>query len=205
MKCELSLTAPKSDRRPSNFEVQCATHGSYRACNTHKALVGISPSGVPTFISGVPTFISGVPTFISGVPTFISGVPTFISGVPTFISGVPTFISGVPTFISGVPTFISELCEGSISDDAITNQSKLRDLMESGDAIMADRGWTCASWLGRKDVRLITPQVDHASVSPREETKLDIPELVESVSVVRVRFHVERCISGASNSGNSCV
>ncbi len=39
--------------RPSDFEVQCATYSSYKACNTHKALVGISPSGVPTFISNL--------------------------------------------------------------------------------------------------------------------------------------------------------
>ena len=77
--------------RPSYFEGQCATYNSYKACNTHKALVGISPSGVPTFIS--------------------------------------------------------ELYEGSISDNAITNHSKLRELMQPGDAMMADRGWTCASWL----------------------------------------------------------
>ena len=118
--------------RPSDFEVQCATYSSYKACNTHKALVGISPSGVPTFIS--------------------------------------------------------ELYEGSISDNNITNQSKLRDLMEPGDAIMADRGWTCASWLGRKGVRLVTPQFLHG------KKQMDIPELVESVSIARVRIHVERCI-----------
>ena len=33
------------------FEVQCAAHSTYKGCNTYKALVGISPSGVPTFIS----------------------------------------------------------------------------------------------------------------------------------------------------------
>ena len=118
--------------RPSDFEVQCATYSSYKACNTHKALVGISPSGVPTFIS--------------------------------------------------------ELYEGSISDNAITNHSKLRELMQPGDAMMADRGWTCASWLGRKGIRLITPQFLHG------KQQMNIPELVESVSIARVRIHVERCM-----------
>ena len=83
--------------RPSDFDVQCATYSSYKGCNTHKALVGISPSGVPTFIS--------------------------------------------------------QLYEGSISDNDITNKTKLRDLFEPGDAMMADRGWTCANWLARKGVQ----------------------------------------------------
>ena len=118
--------------RPSDFEVQCATYSSYKACKTHKALVDISPSGVPTFIS--------------------------------------------------------ELYEGAISDNAITSQSKLRDLLEPGDAMMADRGWTCATWLGRKCVRLVTPQFLHG------KQQMNIPELVESMSIARVRIHVERCM-----------
>ena len=118
--------------RPSDFEVQCATYSTYKGCNTYKALVGISPSGVPTFIS--------------------------------------------------------ELYEGSISDNEITNKSKLRDLMEPGDAIMADRGWTCANWLARKGIRLITPHFLNA------KEQMSIPELVESVAIARVRIHVERCM-----------
>ena len=37
--------------RPSDFEVQGATYSSYKSCNTLKALVGISPSGIPTYVS----------------------------------------------------------------------------------------------------------------------------------------------------------
>ena len=75
--------------RPSDFEIQCATYSHYKGYNSHKGLVGISPSGIPTVIS--------------------------------------------------------PLHEGSISDNELTDQCKLRDLMEPGDAIMADRGWTCAN------------------------------------------------------------
>ena len=118
--------------RPSDFDVQCATYSSYKGCNTHKALVGISPSGVPTFIS--------------------------------------------------------QLYEGSISDNDITNKTKLRDLFEPGDAMMADRGWTCANWLARKGVRLVSPHFLNG------KQQLSIPELVESVCIARVRIHVERCM-----------
>jgi len=37
--------------KPSDFECQAATYSTYKHCNTVKALVGISPSGVPIFIS----------------------------------------------------------------------------------------------------------------------------------------------------------
>ena len=107
--------------RPSDLEVQCATFSSYKSCNTHKALVGISPSGIPTFVS--------------------------------------------------------RFYEGSISDNRITNKTQLRDIIESGDAMMADRGWTCANWLVRTGVRLVTPHFLHG------KKQLDIPELVESVSI----------------------
>ena len=118
--------------RPSDFDVQCATYSSYKGCNTHKALVGISPSGVPTFIS--------------------------------------------------------QLYEGSISDNDITNKTKLRDLFQPGDAMMADRGWTCANWLARRGVRLVSPHFLNG------KSQMSIPELVESVCIARVRIHVERCM-----------
>lgn len=37
--------------RPSDFEVQGATYSSYKGCNTVKALIGISPSGIPVYVS----------------------------------------------------------------------------------------------------------------------------------------------------------
>jgi hypothetical protein len=37
--------------KPSDFESQAATYSMYKHCNTVKGLVGISPSGVPTFVS----------------------------------------------------------------------------------------------------------------------------------------------------------
>ncbi|CAM1303187.1 Uncharacterised protein r2_g1320 [Pycnogonum litorale] len=53
---------------------------------------------------------------------------------------------------------------------------------------MADRGWTCANWLARKGVRLVKPYFLHG------QKQMNIPELVESVSIARVRIHVERCM-----------
>ena len=41
----------------------------------------------------------------------------------------------------GTITFVSSLFPGSISDKALTRQSGILDLLESGDLVMADRGF----------------------------------------------------------------
>ena len=119
-------------QRPSDFEAQAATYSEYKGRNTVKALVGISPSGVPTFIS--------------------------------------------------------DLMEGRISDNEITQRSGLVERLEPGSVVMADRGWTNKEFLGRHGIRLITPSF----LQGRKQ--LDLPSLTESVSIARVRIHVERYV-----------
>ena len=116
--------------KPSDFEVQAATYSQYKSRNTVKALVGISPSGVATFIS--------------------------------------------------------DLMEGSVSDNEITMKSGLLDKMEPGSVIMADRGWTNKDALAKHGIRLVTPAF------LMDKKQLNLPALVESVSIARVRIHVER-------------
>ena len=118
--------------RASDFEIQTAMYSDYKSRCTAKALVGLSPSGIPNFIS--------------------------------------------------------DLMEGSISDNAITMKSGLLDKLQKGDAIMADKGWTNKNALAQHGVRLVTPHF------LRKKEQFEIPELVESVSIARVRIHVERCI-----------
>ena len=60
--------------------------------------------------------------------------------------------------------------------------------MESGDGIIADRGWTCANWLGRKGVILITCWFLYC------KQQMNIHKLVESVSIARMRIHIESCM-----------
>ena len=118
--------------RASDFEIQAAMYSDYKSRCTAKALVGLSPSGIPNFIS--------------------------------------------------------DLMEGSISDNAITMKSGLLDKLQKGDAIMADKGWTNKNALAQHGVRLVTPHF------LRKKEQFEIPELVESVSIARVRIHVEQCI-----------
>lgn len=116
--------------RPSDLELQAATYSQYKSRNTVKALVGIAPAGIPTFIS--------------------------------------------------------DLMEGSVSDNEITMKCGLLDRMPKDCAIMADRGWTNREALARHGVRLVTPAF------LMDKKQLDLPALTESVSIARVRIHVER-------------
>ena len=87
---------------------------------------------------------------------------------------------------NGIPTFISDLMEGSVSDNEITVQSGLLDRLPRGCAVMADRGWTNRDTLARRGIRLVTPSFMHG------KSQMDLPSLVESVAIARVRIHVER-------------
>ena len=58
---------------------------------------------------------------------------------------------------SGAFSFISKLWSGSTSDRRVTQESGLIDLLEEGDQVMADRGFTIRDLLTKKGVKLNMP------------------------------------------------
>ena len=58
---------------------------------------------------------------------------------------------------SGAICFVSNLYGGNISDRELTKQSGLLDLLEPGDSVMADRGFTIADMLDVRGVMLNIP------------------------------------------------
>jgi len=85
-------------------------------------------------------------------------------------------------------TFISSLFSGAISDIEITKVSGLLDLLERGDAVMADKGFNIGSLLADRGVDLIIPHF----LSTRGQFTCD--EVHENDAITSYRDLVERAI-----------
>ena len=94
--------------------------------------------------------------------------------------------------LSGVVRFISDLYGGNISDKKLTQLSRLLDLLESGDAIMADRGFTIDD---------ILPPGVTLNVPPRlnDSGQLTESEQTTTRCIASVRIHVERAMERIKN------
>ena len=118
---------------PSSLPVQSAIYSHYKHHNTLKGLVGISPSGVVTYIS--------------------------------------------------------DLYGGSTSDKEITRQCGLLQLLEPGDAVMADEGFDI-----RYDLMLIG--VNKLNIPPfvKKNSQMPVKDVISTHHIASLRIHVERAI-----------
>lgn len=90
---------------------------------------------------------------------------------------------------SGYITFISDVFGGRSSDTYIIANSGLISLLETGDMVMADKGFPHIKCdLESKDVTLVMPPFAKANQQFTEA------ELKETYKVASHRIHVERCI-----------
>ncbi|KAL1250500.1 hypothetical protein QQF64_018296 [Cirrhinus molitorella] len=87
----------------------------------------------------------------------------------------------------GAVTFVSSLFTGSISDQELTKKSGILDLLEPGDACMADKGFTIASMLAERGARLIIPPFKTAAQFSKEDAE-------KTQAIARLRILVERAI-----------
>ena len=99
-----------------------------------------------------------------------------------------TFKALVGTAPHGPFTFVSSLFSGAISDVEITKVSGLLDLLESGDAVMADKGFTIGSVLADRGVDLVIPHF----LSSRGQFSSE--EVKQNDAITAHRVHVERAI-----------
>lgn len=88
---------------------------------------------------------------------------------------------------SGAVCFVSDLYGGNISDKKLTAECGILKLLESGDAIMADRGFT---------IEDILPAGVTLNVPPRlnETGQLTENERSTTRRIASIRIHVERAI-----------
>ena len=88
---------------------------------------------------------------------------------------------------SGAISFVSKLYGGSTSDRELTIQSGILELLEPGDSVMADKGFTIADLLSARGVSLNMPPM-------KTDKQLTEKELLETRRIASVRIHVERAI-----------
>ena len=93
---------------------------------------------------------------------------------------------------SGVISFVSELYGGCTSDRELFVRSGLLDLLEAGDSVMADRGFTIADLLEMKGVTLNIPPM-------KVNDQLSETELITTRRIAALRIHVERAIGRIKN------
>ena len=88
----------------------------------------------------------------------------------------------------GAITFVSALYTGSISDKEITRVSGILDLLETGDAVMADKGFDIGDMLRDKGIGLNLPPFLHCS------GQFSAQQVQETKQIAKLRIHVERAI-----------
>ncbi|XP_067664654.1 uncharacterized protein [Haliotis asinina] len=89
---------------------------------------------------------------------------------------------------NGAITFVSNLYTGVMSDVEITKLSGILDLLEPGDSVMTDKGFTIASILSERGVGLNIPPFLYSS------GQFTPSEVEETQSIASLRIHVERLI-----------
>ena len=94
---------------------------------------------------------------------------------------------------SGAVVFVSDLFPGSISDKELTRRCGILNLLESGDSVMADRGFDIEEDLVLLGAKLNIPPF------LRGKAQLSAKEQVETRRIASLRIHVERAMEQIKN------
>ena len=90
---------------------------------------------------------------------------------------------------SGAINFVSNMWGGRASDQLITRECGLLDLLKPGQAVMADRGFALEEDLTARGIQLLIP-----SFLGSHRTQLSAAEVTSSRRIAEARVHVERAI-----------
>ena len=94
---------------------------------------------------------------------------------------------------SGTISFVSRCWGGRVSDKVLTQQSGFLDMLEHGDTVLADRGFTIADDIALRGAKLVIPSFT------KGKTQLSQKEVETSKQLSQVRIHVERIIGLLKN------
>ncbi len=93
----------------------------------------------------------------------------------------------------GAVTFLSRLWGGNVSDKQIVKESGLLDLLEAGDSVMADKGFTIEDLLEPLNITLNMPPMRES------DRQLSRKEVEQTRRIAAVRIHVERKMEQIKN------
>ncbi|ESO93446.1 hypothetical protein LOTGIDRAFT_145305 [Lottia gigantea] len=94
---------------------------------------------------------------------------------------------------SGVISLVSEGWGGRVSDRQITEESGLLDMLDTGDSVMADKGFTITDLLSKKGCSLNIPPF-------REQShQFSVEDVHLTQEIAQLRIHVERSIGRVKN------
>lgn len=94
---------------------------------------------------------------------------------------------------NGFVAFVSDLAPGRISDKVLTQSCGIYKLLEAGDSVMADRGFTIQEELEEIAVQLNIPPF------MRGRTQLSTGDELLTRRIAKLRIHVERVIGQVKN------
>lgn len=89
---------------------------------------------------------------------------------------------------NGFVTFVADLVPGNLSDKDITKHSRLYNLLEAGDSVMADRGFRIRDDLAAINVTLNIPPFLNG------KSQLPLADEIQTRQIAKLRIHVERVI-----------
>ena len=92
---------------------------------------------------------------------------------------------------TGTITFVSDLWAGSISDKQLTKNCGILEMLESGDQIMANKGFLISDLTVEKGVELVIP--------PLKNKKFMRTEIEETRRIANLRIYVEMAIARVKN------
>ena len=101
------------------------------------------------------------------------------------------FLTGVTP--CGTISYLSECWGGRISDKNLTQESTFLSLLEPGDIVLADRGFTVSEDIALQGARLEIPAFT------RGKKQLSQQDVEMSKQLSKVRIHVERVIGLMKN------
>ena len=94
---------------------------------------------------------------------------------------------------SGIFSFLSRCWGWRVSDKVLTQQSGFLDMVEHGDTVLADRGFTITDDIALRRAKLVIPSFT------KGKTQLSQKEVETSKQLSQVRIHVERIIGLLKN------